>query len=137
MPRTRVKRQSRPVVVHCDTQSKGRSRDGFELPPLRLQVESRDYRRRTHVATQHQLGSSRELHSLRHTFAWLGRVAGESAFNVARMMGHSRSTLVDQVYAHSLRSGMASVAERVTARALGEQPKLRVIEGKQQDIRQT
>lgn len=51
-------------------------------------------------------------------------------------MGHSRSTLVDQVYAHSLQSGMASVAERVTARALGEQPKLRVIEGKQRDIRQ-
>jgi hypothetical protein len=40
---------------------------------------------------------------------------------------HSRSTLVDQVYAHSLQSGMASVAERVTALALGEQPKLRVI----------
>jgi len=26
-------------------------------------------------------------------------------------------------------SGMASVAERVTARVLGEQPKLRIIEG--------
>jgi integrase len=77
-----------------------------------------------------------DLYSLRHTFASLGRVAGESAFNVARAMGHSRSTLVDQVYAHSLQSGMASVAERVTARALGEQPKLRVIEGGQRDIRQ-
>jgi hypothetical protein len=42
-------------------------------------------------------------------------------------MGHARSHLVDQVYAHSLQSGMASVAERVTARALGEQPKLRVV----------
>jgi hypothetical protein len=31
---------------------------------------------------------------------------------------------------------MASVAERVTARALGEQPKLRIIEGGQQDVRQ-
>jgi integrase len=84
---------------------------------------------------------SLDLYSLRHTFASLGRVAGESAFNVARAMGHSRSTLVDQVYAHSLQSGMAgmaSVAERVTARALGEQPKLRVIEGgSQRDIRQT
>jgi hypothetical protein len=29
---------------------------------------------------------------------------------------------------------MASVAERVTARALGEQPKLRVIQGGQQDV---
>lgn len=80
---------------------------------------------------------SLDLYSLRHTFASLGRVAGESAFNVARAMGHSRSTLVDAVYAHSLQSGMASVAERVTARALGEQPKLRVIEGgSPRDIRQ-
>jgi len=31
---------------------------------------------------------------------------------------------------------MTSVAERVTARALGEQPKLRVIEGGQRDVRQ-
>ena len=57
-----------------------------------------------------------DLYSLRHTFATLGRTAGESAFNVARTIGHSRSLLVDQVYAHSLQSGMASVAERVTAR---------------------
>jgi integrase len=77
-----------------------------------------------------------DMYSLRHTFASLGRVAGEEAFNVARAMGHSRSTLVDQVYAHSLQSGMASVAERVTARALGEQPKLRVIEGGSRDIRE-
>jgi len=75
-----------------------------------------------------------DLYLLRHTFASLGRTAGESAFNVARMMGHPRSTLVDQVYAHAMQSGMASVAERVTARALGEQPKLRVIEGGQQDV---
>ncbi|HKU16256.1 MAG TPA: site-specific integrase, partial [Steroidobacteraceae bacterium] len=70
-----------------------------------------------------------DMYSLRHTFASLGRVAGEEAFNVARAMGHSRSTLVDEVYAHALPSGMASVAERVTARVFGEQPKLRVIEG--------
>jgi len=38
-----------------------------------------------------------------------------------------RSHLVDQVYAHSLQSGMASIAERVNAQALGEQPKLRVV----------
>jgi integrase len=78
-----------------------------------------------------------DMYSLRHTFASLGRVAGEEAFNVARAMGHSRSILVDQVYAHSLHSGMASVAERVTARALGIEPKLRVIEGgKSQDVRE-
>jgi hypothetical protein len=70
-----------------------------------------------------------DLYSLRHTFASLGRTAGESAFNVARMMGHARSTLVDQVYAHSMQSGMASVAENVTARAHGLKPHLRVIEG--------
>ena len=70
-----------------------------------------------------------DLYSLRHTFASLGRTAGESAFNVARMMGHARSTLVDTVYAHTMQSGMASVAENVTARALGMRPQLRVIEG--------
>jgi hypothetical protein len=45
------------------------------------------------------------------------------------MMGHSRSLLVDQVYAHSMQSGMASVAENVTARAPGLKPQFRVIEG--------
>jgi integrase len=77
-----------------------------------------------------------DLYSLRHTFASLGRTAGESAFNVARMMGHSRSTLVDQVYAHTMQSGMASVAENVTARALGLKPQLRVIEGGARDVRE-
>jgi integrase len=79
---------------------------------------------------------SLDLYSLRHTFASLGRTAGESAFNVARMMGHARSTLVDQVYAHTMQSGMASVAENVTARALGLKPQLRVIEGGARDVRQ-
>jgi len=78
-----------------------------------------------------------DMYSLRHTFASIGRVDGVEAFNVSRMMGHSRSTLVDKVYAHSLQSGMSSVAERVTARALGEQPKLRVIDGKQRDVRRS
>lgn len=78
-----------------------------------------------------------DLYSLRHTFASLGRTAGESAFNVARMMGHARSTLVDSVYAHTMQSGMASVAESVAARALGVKPQLRVIEGgNPQDVRQ-
>jgi integrase len=78
-----------------------------------------------------------DLYSLRHTFASLGRVAGESAFNVGRMMGHSRSTLVDQVYAHTMQSGMASVAENVAARALGVKHQLRVIEGGNlRDVRQ-
>jgi integrase len=80
---------------------------------------------------------SLDMYSSRHTFASLGRVAGEAAFNVAAVMGHSRSHLVDQVYAHSLQSGMASVAERVTARALGEKPVFRVVENQNpQDVRQ-
>jgi integrase len=78
-----------------------------------------------------------DLYSLRHTFASLGRTAGESAFNVARMMGHARSTLVDQVYAHTMQSGMASVASAITARALGEEPKLRIIDGGQRDVRES
>lgn len=78
-----------------------------------------------------------DMYSLRHTFASFGRAAGEAAFNVARMMGHSRSQLVDQVYAHSLQSGMASVAERVTQRALGEKPQLRVVaDNSERDVRQ-
>ena len=78
-----------------------------------------------------------DMYSLRHTFASLGRTAGEAAFNVAAVMGHSRSLLVDQVYAHSLQSGMASVIERVTARALGEKPVLRAVETQNPpDIRQ-
>jgi hypothetical protein len=62
--------------------------------------------------------------------------AGKSAFNVARMMGHTKSLLVDQVYAHSMQSGLASVAESVTARALGVKPQLRVIEGGQRAVRE-
>jgi integrase len=56
-----------------------------------------------------------DLYWLRHSFASLGRTAGESSFNVSRMMGHAKSTLVDQVYAHSMQSGMASVAESLAA----------------------
>jgi integrase len=53
---------------------------------------------------------SLDLYSLRHTFASLGRTAGENAFNVSRAMGHKNSKLVDDVYAHSMQSGLASVA---------------------------
>ena len=57
-----------------------------------------------------------DLYSLRHTFATLARSSGENAFNVARAMGHSRSTLVDEVYAHSLTTSMAGVAAGVAGR---------------------
>ncbi|MBS0579636.1 MAG: site-specific integrase [Proteobacteria bacterium] len=78
-----------------------------------------------------------DLYSLRHTFASLGRTAGESASNLARMMGHAKSTLVDTVYAHTMQSGISSVAENVTTRALGTKPQLRVINGGNlRDVRQ-
>jgi hypothetical protein len=46
-----------------------------------------------------------DMYSLRHTFATLGRVAGESAFQRRPSDGSLASTLVDAVYAHSLQSG--------------------------------
>jgi integrase len=79
----------------------------------------------------------RDLYSLRATFATLARASGEAAFNVSRTMGHSRSLLVDQVYARTLQSGLASVATAVASRVLGEQPKLRVIEGGARDVRES
>lgn len=72
---------------------------------------------------------SLDMYSLRHTFATLARTAGEGAFNVSRQLGHSKSTLVDAVYAHSLPSGLAAMSERVTARAFGTTPQLRLIDG--------
>jgi integrase len=72
---------------------------------------------------------SLDMYSLRHTFATLARTAGEGAFNVSRQLGHSKSTLVDAVYAHSLASGLAAMSERVTARAFGTTPQLRLIDG--------
>ena len=75
-----------------------------------------------------------DMYSLRHTFASLGRASGEEAFNVARAMGHSRSQIVDDVYAHALPSGMTSVAARVTARALGQQIKPRLVSSNERDV---
>ena len=44
---------------------------------------------------------------------------------------------MDAVYAaHTLPSGLAGVAEAVTARALGVKPQLRVIDGGRQDVSQ-
>jgi integrase len=96
-----------------------------------------NFRRDTWLPLVKRAGvSSLDSYSLRHTFASIARTAGETSFTTARAMGHSRSGLVDQVYAHSLPSGMAGLAERVTARALGLEPKLRVIDGgKGQDVR--
>ena len=49
-----------------------------------------------------------DMYSLRHTFASLGRASGEEPFNVARAMGHSRSQIVDEVYAHGKRLSLAA-----------------------------
>lgn len=61
-----------------------------------------------------------DLYSCRVTFATLARSSGESAFNVARAMGHARSTLVDDVYARANAKGLESVATAVAGRILGD-----------------
>lgn len=78
-----------------------------------------------------------DLYSLRHTFASMARTSDESVFNVSRMLGHTRTQLVDDVYAETVQSGLASVSESVTSRALGTaKPKFRIIEGGVRDVRQ-
>jgi integrase len=61
----------------------------------------------------------RDLYSLRWTFVSLAR--GEYAFNVSRVIGHARSTIVDTIYAHTVESGVAGVSDSVATRA-GLQP---------------
>jgi hypothetical protein len=62
------------------TSAPGPRRQGCRWLPLRKRAKVREL----------------DLYSLRHTFASLGRTSGESAFNVSRAMGHSRSTLVGE-----------------------------------------
>jgi integrase len=45
-----------------------------------------------------------DIYSLRWTFVSLPRASGEAAFNVSRVIGHSRSTIVDTIYAHTVGS---------------------------------
>jgi len=86
----------------------------------------------------------RDMYSLRWTFVSLARASGEVPFNVSRVIGHARSTIVDTIYAHTVESGVAGVSDSVAERAglrvtpLPEppkpiapsgRPKLRVIEG--------
>jgi len=59
----------------------------------------------------------RDLYSLRWTFVSLARASGEVAFNVSRVIGHARSTIVDSIYAHTVESGVAGISESVAARA--------------------
>jgi integrase len=44
----------------------------------------------------------RDLYSLRWTFVSLARASGEVPFNVSRIIGHARSTIVDTIYAHTV-----------------------------------
>lgn len=102
----------------------------------------------------------RDMYSLRWTFVSLARASGEAAFNISRVIGHARSTIVDTIYAHTVDSALAGVSESVAERigltlptppaapdpptAPRQPPKLRVIEGgrraegdDQRDIRRT
>jgi integrase len=104
--------------------------------------------------------SYRDMYSLRWTFVSLARASGEAAFNVSRVIGHARSTIVDTIYAHTVDSGVAGVSQSVEERvglkraeqpappnpppAPRQPPKLRVIDGgrlaereSQRDIRKT
>ena len=70
-----------------------------------------------------------DAYSLRHTFATLARTARQNAFDVAHVMGHSKCSLVDQVYAHATREGGENVAQGVGALVFGSRPQLRAIDG--------
>jgi integrase len=58
----------------------------------------------------------RDIYSLRWTFVSLARASGEAAFNVSRVIGHARSTIVDTIYAHTVDSALAGVSESVAER---------------------
>jgi integrase len=91
----------------------------------------------------------RDIYSLRWTFVSLARASGEAAFNVSRVIGHARSTIVDTIYAHTVDSALAGVSESVAERvgmtlpmkptppepptAPRQPPKLRVIAGGRRD----
>lgn len=81
-----------------------------------------------------------DLYSLRHTFVTYALTGGTERHNVARAIGHARSTIVDKIYGdHTLDSGVAPISAAVTDRIFGavseggktppKRPKLRVIGG--------
>lgn len=59
----------------------------------------------------------RDLYSFRWTYVSFARASGEAAFNVSRVIGHARSKIVDDIYAHTVDSGIAGVSESVAKRA--------------------
>jgi integrase len=66
----------------------------------------------------------RDMYSLRWTFVSLARASGEQVFNVARVIGHARSTIVDTIYGHTVDSALAGVSESVAERVGLTSPKL-------------
>jgi hypothetical protein len=63
----------------------------------------------------------RDMYSLGWTFISMARASGEAAFNVSRVIGHARSTIVDSIYAHTVDSALAGVSKSVAER-LGLMP---------------
>jgi hypothetical protein len=55
----------------------------------------------------------RDMYSLRWTFVSLAQASGEEPFNVSRVIGQTRSVIVDTIYAHTVKSGVAGVSESV------------------------
>jgi hypothetical protein len=142
-----VTRLSSSASSDCTTQAHEDRGIGYDDGPMR--VDSPPRLKRAQVPY-------RDMYSLRWTFVSLARASGEAAFNVSRVIGHARSTIVDTIYAHTVDSALAGVSDRVgltgstppaapdPPTAPGQPPKLRVIEGgrrpeetDQRDIRRT
>jgi hypothetical protein len=64
----------------------------------------------------------RDLYSLRWTFVSLARASGEVPFNVSRVIGQPRSTIVDTIYAHTVDSGVAGRLRRDWRTGRGSNP---------------
>lgn len=60
---------------------------------------------------------NRDLYSLRWTFVSFPLSSGVEPFNVSRIIGQTRSLIVDTIYAHTVESGAAGVSESMAKRA--------------------
>lgn len=92
---------------------------GFPDAVKLIKVEGAKARRLADLALHRsdlKFASYRDLYSLRWTFVSLARASGEAAFNVSRVIGHARSTIVDTIYAHTVDSALAGVSESVAER---------------------
>lgn len=73
-----------------------------------------------------------DMYSMRHSFASLLRYTGVQEFVAARLMGHSKSCIVDKTYAHIMPSSLWGTGKQVADRVFG---KLTVIDGGKRDVR--